>query len=78
MRRVQYSDAPTVLKSNHLYCGKKKNKPRVHHLICESNCRYIKRCIYYKAWAAITEEKEVKKAKPKKKRKATRRRKKTI
>lgn len=78
MRRVQYSDAPTVLKSDYIHCGKKKNQPRMHHLVCETNCRRIKRCIYYKAWATIVEEKDVKKAKPKKKRKTTRRRKKTI
>ena len=54
------------IKSDYLYCGKRSNKPRIHHLVCENNCRYSKNCIYYRAWVGEPE----KKAELKKKRKA--------
>ena len=52
---MRNSDVDAVL-NEYLYCGKKKHKPRMHHSICESRCRYIKNCIHYKAFRLEREE----------------------
>ncbi len=37
-------------RSDYVACGRKRNHPRINHLICENNCSHIKKCIYYANW----------------------------
>jgi len=30
--------------SDYLTCMKKKNQPKIHRLICETKCKYTKKC----------------------------------
>ena len=77
MRRMRNSNVNTVL-DPYLYCGKKRNKPRIHHKICEERCKKFKECPYYGEWYReyYGEDVEKKKIKPKRKKVARRTRKK--
>lgn len=72
MSRLRNSDASALLiglKGDYLYCDKQKNKPRLHHLVCETKCKKFKSCVSYKNWLAANKiEEEPAKDKPKKKR----------
>lgn len=55
MPRLQNHDAEPVLAKVYIHCGKKPNKPQMHHTLCEKACReyssggYVD-CPYYKDW----------------------------
>ena len=81
MPEMRNDNAPTVLEA-YLYCEKRHNKPRLHHTICENNCKKFKKCPYYSKWYEKNHGKDVEKvekkeAKPKKKKPVRRTRKKT-
>ncbi len=54
MPRVQNCYAKSSLKK-YIHCGKKSNKPQIHHTVCEKACReyssdgYVN-CPYYSDW----------------------------
>jgi len=68
---MRYGNGTAVLMDDYLYCGKRKNQPRIHHLICENRCRYRKKCVFYNQWL---EEVAGKKPKPMRKKKTTKKR----
>lgn len=72
MRRVQYSNVKPVLKSEYLWCNSKRNKPQLHHTICEARCKEYMACHEYGKWYFKYYGEELEK--PKKKRKVVRRR----
>jgi hypothetical protein len=61
MPEMRNDNAPTVLDA-YLYCESRHNKPRLHHTICENNCRKCKKCPYYSKWYANNYGKDVEKA----------------
>lgn len=71
MPEMRNDNASTVL-NQYLYCEKRHNKPRLHHTICENNCKKYKKCPYYSKWYSQNYGKDVEKeeAKPKKIKKA--------
>lgn len=55
MRRVRYNNVKPILKREWVYCGKKRNKPQMDHIVCEKNCREYKpgkyvECSHYSDW----------------------------
>lgn len=77
MPRVRKRYDPSVLtglKGDYLYCDKKKNKPRVHHLICENNCKKVKKCLSYSRWLEANKVEEEKKVEKETKKKTTKKR----
>jgi hypothetical protein len=76
MRKRYDPSVLTGLKGDYLYCDKKKNKPRVHHLICENNCKKVKKCLSYSRWLEANKVEEEKKVKEKPKKKPLTKRKK--
>ena len=69
MPKMRYNNDTTVL-SKYLYCNDKSNKPRIHHSVCENNCKKFKKCPYYGEWYREYYDKEIEeKPKPKPKRK---------
>lgn len=70
MPKMRNSNDSTVLKDPYLFCSRKRNKPRIHHRICEENCKKFKKCPYYGEWYREYYGEEVEgKPKPKPKRK---------
>ena len=64
------NDSIQPVLSPYLYCNNRRNKPRVHHRICEENCKKFKKCPYYGEWYREYYDKEMEeKPKPKPKRK---------
>lgn len=48
-----------LMMDEYLACGKRHNRPRIHHRICEESCKNKKRCVFYKEWRVLTCEEEV-------------------
>ena len=77
MQDMRINNDTTVL-NQYLYCGKKANKPKIHHRICEERCKKFKKCPYYGEWYREYHGNDVKKeVKPKLKKVVSRTRKKT-
>ena len=63
MRKVRSDDGSGNVINEYLYCGKKRNKPRVHHRVCESKCKNFESCPYYYKWKKRVHGEEVEPAK---------------
>ncbi len=50
MRRVWKRNAKPVLKTEYLWCDAKRNKPQLHHVICEARCEKYTECHDYSEW----------------------------
>ena len=74
MRRMRYTNAKPVLKSEYVHCGKKRNMPRMSRIVCEKNCSEYKpgeyvECPHYNDWYYKYYEKELEVEVPKPKKK---------
>jgi len=49
MSKMRKNDDSEYL-TPYLVCLKKRNKPRVHHSVCEERCSKSKNCVYYRTW----------------------------
>ena len=74
MPKMRNSNAPTVL-GNHLHCDSKRNKPMLHHSICEAKCKKFKQCPAYSKWYLEYYGKELEKEVKPKRKKVVRRKK---
>lgn len=73
MRRVRYSNAKPILKSEYVCCRKKRSLPRINRVICEQKCSEYKpgkylECPHYSDWYYKYYEKELEVLEPKRKR----------
>ncbi len=68
---MRKSNAESVLKTKneYLHCNSKRNKPQLHHMICESRCKGYKNCYRYGEWYFEYYGKEIEKPKKKVRRK---------
>ena len=71
MPKVQGKDVGKSVANNYIYCEKNGRGCRMHHLVCENNCRKIKKCKNYAVWYKDTYNEDYIKPKKKRKRRKT-------